>query len=177
MQNKRLHHGKNTGFTLIELLVVIAIITVLATYLMVNFLGFNCSARQAASKAAISAMSESLELFYADYGGYPKQAASNFSSSVLVEALKGDLTADPPKKQYYPFKRGETGQGGEWVNKLGFPYYYRNNNAENYSSKKPPPPDVRNISTFDIWSQDCKTPEGMTDPMQIAGKTIICNWE
>jgi prepilin-type N-terminal cleavage/methylation domain-containing protein len=176
MQKQRFYQRKDSGFTLIELLVVIAIITVLATYLLVNFLGVSCSARQAASKAAISTMSNGLEQFYGDYGGYPKQA-SGYSSRTLVDALKGDLTADPPKKQYYPFKRGEISTTGEWMNKLGFPYFYRNNNAENYSSKKLPPPEVRNIDTFDIWSRACKTPEGLSDPMQIAGKTIICNWE
>lgn len=59
------------GFTLIELLIVIAIIGVLATLLMVNFVGVRQRARDAQRKSDLKQMQSALELYRADNGSYP----------------------------------------------------------------------------------------------------------
>lgn len=59
------------GFTLIELLIVIAIIGVLATLLMVNFVGVRQRARDAQRKSDLKQMQSALEMYRADNGTYP----------------------------------------------------------------------------------------------------------
>jgi len=59
------------GFTLIELLIVIAIIGVLATLLMVNFVGVRERARDAQRKSDIRQIQSALEMYRADQGVYP----------------------------------------------------------------------------------------------------------
>lgn len=66
---KKLNFKK--GFTLIELLIVIAIIGVLATLLMVNFVGVRQRARDAQRKSDLRQMQSALELYRADNGNYP----------------------------------------------------------------------------------------------------------
>lgn len=59
------------GFTLIELLIVIAIIGVLASLLMVNFVGVRQRARDAQRKSDIRQIQSALELYRADNSSYP----------------------------------------------------------------------------------------------------------
>jgi general secretion pathway protein G len=59
------------GFTLIELLIVIAIIGVLATLLMVNFVGVRQRARDAQRKSDLRQIQSALELYRADNSKYP----------------------------------------------------------------------------------------------------------
>jgi len=65
------------GFTLIELLIVIAIIGVLATLLMVNFVGVRQRARDAQRKADLRQIQSALELYRADQGVYPVSGVGN----------------------------------------------------------------------------------------------------
>lgn len=65
------------GFTLIELLIVIAIIGVLATLLMVNFVGVRQRARDAQRKSDIRQIQSALELYRADQGVYPVSGSGN----------------------------------------------------------------------------------------------------
>lgn len=59
------------GFTLIELLIVIAIIGVLATLLMVNFIGVRQRARDAQRKSDLRQIQSALEIYRSDQGSYP----------------------------------------------------------------------------------------------------------
>ena len=65
------------GFTLIELLIVIAIIGVLATLLMVNFIGVRQRARDAQRKSDLRQMQSALELYRADNNTYPLSPLPN----------------------------------------------------------------------------------------------------
>lgn len=71
------------GFTLIELLIVIAIIGVLATLLMVNFVGVRQRARDAQRKSDLRQIQSALELYRSDQGSYP----------TTLPACAGSLTA------------------------------------------------------------------------------------
>jgi len=59
------------GFTLIELLIVIAIIGVLATLLMVNFIGVRQRARDAQRKSDLRQVQSALEIYRSDNSSYP----------------------------------------------------------------------------------------------------------
>jgi general secretion pathway protein G len=59
------------GFTLIELLIVIGIIGVLATLLMVNFVGVRQRARDAERKSDLRQIQSALEIYRADNNSYP----------------------------------------------------------------------------------------------------------
>jgi general secretion pathway protein G len=59
------------GFTLIELLIVIGIIGVLATLLMVNFVGVRQRARDAQRKSDLRQIQSALEIYRADNSAYP----------------------------------------------------------------------------------------------------------
>ncbi len=59
------------GFTLIELLIVIAIIGVLATILLVNFMGVRQRTRDAQRKADLRQIQSAIELYKADQSTYP----------------------------------------------------------------------------------------------------------
>lgn len=58
------------GFTLIELLIVVAIIGVLATLLMVNFIGVRQRARDAQRKSDLRQIQSALEIYRADNSSY-----------------------------------------------------------------------------------------------------------
>lgn len=59
------------GFTLIELLVVIAIIGILASVLLVNFIGVRQRARDAQRKTQIKQIQSAFEVYRSDKGQYP----------------------------------------------------------------------------------------------------------
>lgn len=63
--------NKSEGFTLIELLIVIVIISVLATFLMVNFIGVRQRGRDAERKSDLRQIQSALELYRSDQGSYP----------------------------------------------------------------------------------------------------------
>lgn len=62
---------KVKGFTLIELLIVISIIGILATLLMVNFIGVRQRARDSQRKADLGQIQTALEIYRTDNGTYP----------------------------------------------------------------------------------------------------------
>ena len=77
MQNLKLKTKKfNKGFTLIELLIVIAIIGVLATLLMVNFVGVRQRARDAQRKSDLRQIQSALEIYRSDNSSYPNGTSS-----------------------------------------------------------------------------------------------------
>ncbi len=75
-QTATISKRKSAGFTLIELLIVIAIIGVLATLLMVNFVGVRQRARDAQRKSDLRQIQSALELYRADQGSYPSSLPS-----------------------------------------------------------------------------------------------------
>jgi len=71
----------NKGFTLIELLIVIAIIGVLATLLMVNFIGVRQRARDAQRKSDVRQIQAALEIYRSDNQTYPPLAGNGSFST------------------------------------------------------------------------------------------------
>jgi len=65
----------NTGFTLIELLIVMAIMGILATLLVGGFQTAQMRGRDSQRKSDLKQLSNSLELFYNDYGFYPADSS------------------------------------------------------------------------------------------------------
>jgi general secretion pathway protein G len=77
MQNLKLKiKNRAKGFTLIELLIVIAIIGVLATLLMVNFIGVRQRARDAQRKSDLRQVQSALEIYRSDNSSYPSSAVA-----------------------------------------------------------------------------------------------------
>ena len=62
---------RNAGFTLIEVLLVVAILGMLAGVVVVSFRGRDKSARIAATRTSISAISLALDLYEVDNGTLP----------------------------------------------------------------------------------------------------------
>jgi general secretion pathway protein G len=60
-----------SGFTLIELIVVMAIIGILASVIMVNFIGVRARSRDGVRKSDLSQIRNALEIYRADVGTYP----------------------------------------------------------------------------------------------------------
>jgi type II secretion system protein G len=78
------------GFTLIELLIVIAIIGVLATLLMVNFVGVRQRARDAQRKSDLRQIQSALEIWRSDNGSYP--ASSEFGTACNAPLVHNGTT-------------------------------------------------------------------------------------
>lgn len=71
---------KNKGFTLVELLIVVGIIGILATLLMVNFVGVRQRARDAQRKSDIRQIQSALELYRSDNGSYPAAVGTSIGT-------------------------------------------------------------------------------------------------
>ena len=71
---------KSRGFTLIELLVVVAIIGILATFLMVNFIGVRQRGRDSQRKSDLKQLQNALELYRSDNSAYPASLSACGSS-------------------------------------------------------------------------------------------------
>ncbi len=71
------------GFTLIELLVVIAIIGLLASVILLALNSARAKSRDAKRVADVRQLSNALELFYNDAGGYPASLASLITSNFI----------------------------------------------------------------------------------------------
>lgn len=96
------------GFTLIELLIVVAIIGILASLLMVNFIGIRQRARDGQRKSDLRQIQSALELHRADQGSYPTTLSSCASpltggtgSSVVTYMQK--IPCDPLNTSPYAY--------------------------------------------------------------------------
>ena len=74
------------GFTLIELLIVVGIIGILATLLMVNFIGVRQRARDAQRKTDLRQLQSALELYRADQNSYPNPPLPACKASLCFPA-------------------------------------------------------------------------------------------
>ena len=110
----------NSGFTLIELLIVIAIIGVLATLLMVNFIGVRQRARDAQRKADIRELQAALEIYRSDIGQYPDSSANYPAGCGTGAQLTNGLTPPTIYMQTIPCDPNGTGAS----NYNGGKYYY-----------------------------------------------------
>lgn len=68
------------AFTLVELLVVMAIISVLATLIVGGFRSSQMRGRDAQRKSDLKQLSNSLEIFYSDYGKYPPASGTQIAA-------------------------------------------------------------------------------------------------
>lgn len=83
--HKSLIINHKSGFTLIELLVVIVIIAILATLLMVNFIGIRQRGRDAARKSDLKQIQTALEIYRSDTGLYRLTVAFPACGNVFSE--------------------------------------------------------------------------------------------
>src|SRR5688500_5798763 len=72
------------GFTLIEILVVIVIISVLATLLMVKFVGVRARGRDTTRTSDLRQLQVALELYRSDVGTYPATLSTCGAGSSLL---------------------------------------------------------------------------------------------
>ena len=86
------HFSLSRGFTLIELLVVIVIIGILASLLMVNFIGIRARARDAQRKSDLRQIQSALELYRSDSGSYPATASFPVCGNPLRYTVSGNTT-------------------------------------------------------------------------------------
>jgi prepilin-type N-terminal cleavage/methylation domain-containing protein len=140
------------GFTLVEILVVMSIIMVLAVMIIPGLVKSRYLAKKAAVRSEIANIETAINMYEADYGGYPAEAESN-SSRALVDALNGDRKAEPPRKNYFPFKAKRI-INGEYYSELKRPFYYREN-----ASEKTKTDEMKKADTYDIWTHDAKDDE------------------
>lgn len=102
--------NRTKGFTLIELLIVIAIIGVLATLLMVNFVGVRQRARDAQRKSDLRQIQSALELYRSDQGVYPNAipACNTTSLAVTGTTYMQTIPCDPLGGSYTYTSNGTT---------------------------------------------------------------------
>ena len=84
---------RGAGFTLIELLIVITIVGVLATVLLVNFIGVRQRARDAQRKADLRQIQAAVELYKADQGVYPSTASMYKDSDGVTSNCPNSLAS------------------------------------------------------------------------------------
>lgn len=84
------------GFTLIEILVVISIIALLTSSALVAFSNARKKSRDVRRLADMQQMHTALELFYAEYKGYPKSQAAFVSQSFVPKIISGYPRAPQP---------------------------------------------------------------------------------
>lgn len=90
-------HSK--GFTLIELLVAISIIGILASFLMVNFIGIRQRSRDGVRKSDLRQIQSALELYRADQGSYPP-AMNLYCGCSIISAGSISCESSPPGTIY-----------------------------------------------------------------------------
>jgi prepilin-type N-terminal cleavage/methylation domain-containing protein len=88
--------NKNKGFTLIELLVVIAIIALLASIALIAYTSAQQKSRDAKRLADMAQMNTGLELYFADFRGYPS------STTGIPQALVPNYASTLPKAPMPP---------------------------------------------------------------------------
>ena len=100
---KKIQNSK--GFTLIELLVVIVIIGILASFMMVNYIGVRARARDTQRKSDLRQVQTALELYRSDSGSYPAAlpacgASLAFNNVTYVQKIP----CDPSSNAQYSYQ-------------------------------------------------------------------------
>lgn len=80
--------GTDSGFTLVELLVVLAIIAMIATLVGPRVLGYIGTAKADTARTQVHNLTNAVELYYLDTGGYPK-ADKGLSALVANDGAPG----------------------------------------------------------------------------------------
>lgn len=93
------------GFTLIELLVTISIIAILTGFSLVAFNGTKATSRDAKRKADLESIRSALELYRADYGGYP--LSTNYPSALQPTYIM--VPTDSVSSHLYSYKPSTCG--------------------------------------------------------------------
>ena len=96
MKNNILKKSFRRGFTLIELMIVIVILGILMGTLLPRLTGSQARARDAARQADLNAITQAMELYYNDFGGYPGTAGTNYCLGAT-----GEDTVSPTLKVYF----------------------------------------------------------------------------
>jgi len=88
------------GFTLIELLVVIAIISIIAAFMMPNFLGVQDRAKEAGVKAVMHSIQLAVESYNMENEAYPM--GSNIPMRELIDnyLMQGGYVTTIPKNPF-----------------------------------------------------------------------------
>jgi len=85
--------AQNSGFTLLELMVVIAIIGLLASIALIALQSARAKSRDAKRLADMTQMNTGLQLYFADFKGYPSTTAG--LPQALVPTYASSLPSNP----------------------------------------------------------------------------------
>ncbi|MFH1710477.1 MAG: prepilin-type N-terminal cleavage/methylation domain-containing protein [bacterium] len=103
------------GFTLIELLVVIAIISIIAAFMMPNFLGVQDRAKEAGIKAVMHSIQLAVEAYNMENEAYPM--GSNISIRELIDnyLTQGGYVTLVPKNPFTGKEYAESDKAGKII--------------------------------------------------------------
>lgn len=103
------------GFTLIELLVVIAIISIIAAFMMPNFIGVQDRAKEAGVKAVMHSVQLAIEAYNLENESYPM--GSNISMKELFDNYlsAGGYLAEVPKNPFTGKDYTESDKAGKII--------------------------------------------------------------
>ena len=101
------------GFTLIELLVVIAIISIIAAFMMPNFVGVQDRAREAGVKAVMHSIQMAVEAYNLENESYPM--GNNISLKELIDEYlsQGGYVTTVPKNPFTGQEYSESDKAGK----------------------------------------------------------------
>ena len=108
----------NKAFTLIELLVVIAIISIIAAFMMPNFVGVQDRAKEAGVKAVMHSIQLAVEAYNMENEAYPM--GNNISLRELIDnyLTQGGYVVLMPKNPY----TGKEYSAGDKAGKIVYAY-------------------------------------------------------
>lgn len=115
---------KKEGITLIEVLLVVAIISILSGIIVVSIGNPTADARDAKRITNLGAVQAALELYYDNYGYFPKQAvpqeeplvtSSGAGLALLAENFLSALPTDPKNDATYKYWYCGTKEGSKYA--------------------------------------------------------------
>jgi general secretion pathway protein G len=84
------HLHRTGGFTMVEIIVVIIIIGVLVTLIVPSFISRTGQAQQAVAKQKLASIEQTVQLFYYDYGRFPRSLDELVQRPADIDAAKWD---------------------------------------------------------------------------------------